>query len=94
MKLIAEKLITHPVRGINKEAESLLLELLPSRDPSPSELQEIMNYIEPCRRRFVNTYMYCMYMYHMYAYTCITCERIIKIFVLFYFQNTKIMDHY
>ncbi len=56
MKLIAEKLITHPVRVINKEAESLLLELLPSCDPSPSQLKEIMECIEPCRKRFDNKY--------------------------------------
>ena len=53
MQLIAKKLVTHPVRGINKEAESLLLEMLLSSEPTPLQLKEIMDAIAHCKSRYM-----------------------------------------
>ena len=52
MNLIANKLVTHPVRGINREAGSLLLEMLLSNELTVPQLKEIMSTLEHCKIRY------------------------------------------
>lgn len=52
LMMVARELVTHQIKGINKEAESLLLEMLPLCDPSTKHLQEMIESIEPCKNRF------------------------------------------
>ena len=53
MRLVAKKLVNHPIRGINEEAESLLLEMLPSCQSSPNQVEELVTTLQPIRNKYV-----------------------------------------